>query len=134
MAHPVDIGDLQEGMVVARDVFSKGQMLMQAGSVLSGALINTLERRGVTQVFIQDEEDKKESAKNVNTQILVRRLDDQLGKRATEKLNKALARVEAQFVGMDEDPVMGPLKIAAAKYWAQRAKQLDKATSEVSAN
>lgn len=92
----ITIYAIADGQRLAEDVRDEsGSVLLAAGTVLSRAHVDALERRGVFTVKIED------SAKVATAPP------------STNDLAGALRQLEHMFEGMDGDPIMGAIYAAA---------------------
>lgn len=126
---PVSIDDLQAGMIVARDVIDqRGAMLMQNGAALTSQMIEILKKRGIEEVLITtpEEESKRRATQALEAATIRARRETALTAKATEKLNIALAMLDEQFMGMNEDEIMVAVKTAAVEYWQGQMEQMSK--------
>ena len=56
----IEIKDVEEGMVVARDILSSsGQCLVAKGTALTAFLIKSFSRYNITNLYIRDEEEQQ---------------------------------------------------------------------------
>ena len=126
----VRVQELAPGAEVAQDVVVGKQVLVPSGTRLSTTMIASLIKRGVETVAIRaGEEPGQSTGSDDSTRTMVYARDalagEALSSRGTETLNKALAKLEAQFAPYGDDPVMSGLKGSAVRYWVQRSKQID---------
>jgi hypothetical protein len=122
----VRLQDASEGAEVAEDVYHGKTLLVQSGTRLTTTIISSLIRRGVESVVVRDSSEAANSSDV--TSIIAQEASDDLGSsRATESLNKAMARIDQQFAPYADDPIMTGIKIAAARHWAERVKQTEMA-------
>ena len=69
----VELENAQEGMELALDVISNGNVLVHKGTSLTSGLIATLQRRGISEVSIITAEEKaQDEAPSAKTRVLVR--------------------------------------------------------------
>lgn len=125
----VKITSVQAGDEVATDVTAKGMVLVHRGTRLTDTLIAGLVRRGVEAVDIADPNVKREEDTAVHelerqTQVMTREISQDLGMRATETFDKAMARLDAQFQPYAEDVVMVGIKAAGVEFWGAQARRL----------
>lgn len=96
----IAIHDIRDGQVAASDVFDeRGGLLLSEGAVLTLGHVELLERRGVLTVKVvePDERDARGAADAPDE----------------GEFEKALARLEHMFEGLDDDPIMRAIHAAA---------------------
>ncbi len=130
----LSINDVQPGEVIAEDVKSKGQLLVQRGTKLTDTLIRSLERRGIEEIEIgeiqaDDESDSdtasrdRDGAHRADTRV-VDSNENGPTIRATETLNRARIRLDAIFQPYAGDPVMSEIKNAGMAFWEAQAQKM----------
>lgn len=124
------ISELKAGDQVGSDVSAGGMLLVHKGTRLTDTLIASLTRRGVTEVVLaepeQDDPERDTDATELREQTVViqRQQEEAMNMKATETYNKALARLDAQFIRWQDDPFMLPLKNAGVRFWGEQSKKL----------
>jgi len=126
----MSLSQVKAGDQIGSDVQAGGMLLVQKGTRLTDTLIASLNRRGVTEVVLAeaglDDPDADTAREELREQTVViqRHAQEENNVRATETFNKALARLDAQFVRWQDDLVMQPLKNAGVRFWGEQAKRL----------
>lgn len=116
MPEAVQSEKLEVDMEVVRDVMHGGALLIQAGTILTAQLITSIQRREIEEVIVSCKDDKLRKHTDKITDILSEARGN-MSKGATDKFEKMLVRIDAMFFGLEEDVVMGPLKLAAVIHW-----------------
>ncbi len=96
----IAIHDVRDGQVAASDVFDeRGALLLSAGMELTRGHVELLERRGVLTVSVVEPDEGGREAE-----------PDAPGE---DEFEKAIARLEHMFEGLDDDPIMRAIHAAA---------------------
>ena len=107
----IAIEDVREGQVLAEDVTSgTGQVLLAAGTALRRSQVELLERRGVAALKIVSSDavsSDVESSQDEGGETTEVPAPDE------DEFADALRRLEHMFEGLDDDPVMRAIHVAA---------------------
>ncbi|MCX7934742.1 MAG: hypothetical protein N3A66_05730 [Planctomycetota bacterium] len=103
----IAVAEIKAGMVLARDLLDpSGKVILAAGSILSLAHREMLQRRGVATVFIRDAEPPTAVSKEANATLTP----------TDARRRERLAAIEHMFALYDDDLRMQELKRIAIQY------------------